>query len=109
MINYNPNLKTLQMLIAFSQKLTMNREFTEEIDTNNRIIFITSFLIESGKMNDIDRQAHTKLSVNTVKCNASLIKKCKNIELFLKLSNVNVHVQQEQTQSEISDQIYSKR
>ena len=49
MANYNPNLKTLQMLISNSQKLTMNREFTDAINTNNRIIFITSFLIESGK------------------------------------------------------------
>ena len=90
--NFNTNLKTLQMLIANSKKLSMNRDFTEAIDTNNRIIFISSFLIESDKLNDDDRHALTKLLVNTIKWNASLIKECKDHQLLFRFSNINVHV-----------------
>ena len=54
--NYHTNLKTLKMLISNSKKLTLNREFTEAINTNNRIIFITSFLIESDKQSEEDKR-----------------------------------------------------
>ena len=56
MFNYNTNLKTLKMLISNSQKLILNREYTEAINTNNKIVFITSFLIESDKLNDEDKK-----------------------------------------------------
>ena len=78
MLYYNTNLKTLKMLISNSQKLTLNREYAKAINTNNKIIFITSFLIESGKLNDEDKRAFIKLLFNTIKWNASLIQERKS-------------------------------
>ena len=83
MLNYNTNLKTLKMLISNSQKLTLNREYTEAINTNNKIIFITSFLIESDKLSDNDKRTFIKLLVNTIKWNASLIQERKSCYLIL--------------------------